>query len=59
MRVTVRHRGKPLRVDLAELVAGIEEEREHTENFLDRVKISLDHLAEDKRYYTKLRKAGL
>ena len=46
-------------IDQRQLDIGIEEEFEHTSDKELAMKIALDHLAEDPRYYTKLRKAGL
>jgi hypothetical protein len=43
-------------VDEDELLMGIEVEREHTKNKKIAKEIALDHLAEDSRYYTKLKK---
>ena len=42
-----------------ELKIGIEVEREHTDDLEVAKKIALDHLAEDSKYYTKLKKVGL
>ena len=53
----------PSQVDPKQLRAGIEVEREHTGPGKRAAKlacrIALDHLAEDRRYYTKLKKAKL
>lgn len=43
-------------VDPAELARGIEVELEHTKNRRLAKEIALDHLAEDPRYYTKLKR---
>lgn len=45
--------------DASELAAGIKEEMEHTNNLDYAKRIAKDHLMEDKKYYTKLFKAGL
>lgn len=42
-----------------QLRAGINVEREHGVSKKRACRIALDHLAEDRRYYTKLRRAGL
>ena len=44
---------------LGQLMAGTAEEMEHTTDRKVAVRIALDHLAEDRDYYTKLRGAGL
>jgi Protein of unknown function (DUF5661) len=41
---------------LAQLKIGIEIEKEHTSNLDVARKIALDHLFEDPKYYTKLKK---
>lgn len=46
-------------VNPTELAHGIAVEGEHTTCTTLAKKIALDHLAEDRRYYTKLSKAGL
>jgi hypothetical protein len=46
-------------IDKNELLKGVKVEMEHTTNLKIATKIALDHLAEDKHYYTKLLKAGL
>lgn len=46
-------------VDPYELQIGMRVEREHTPDLDKRIKIALDHLSEDPRYYTKLNMAGL
>lgn len=46
-------------VDPNELKAGIEDEKEHTQDERLAKKIALDHLKKDPKYYSKLRKAGL
>ena len=43
-------------VDPGELKRGIEVEKEHTESAEEAKQIALDHLAEDPKYYTKLKK---
>lgn len=47
------------KVNKKELKKGIRTEKEHTNNPRVSEKIARDHLAEDKKYYTKLKKAGL
>lgn len=49
----------PLDVDARQLEAGIGVELEHTRSRRLACEIALDHLAEDARYYTKLRRARL
>jgi hypothetical protein len=44
---------------LDELLTGAREEMEHTKDPLVAIKIALDHLKEDIRYYQKLGNAGL
>jgi RadC-like JAB domain-containing protein/uncharacterized protein DUF5661 len=56
--------GNELRVDwrdipFDEFRVGIEEEQEHTDDLRVAAQIALDHLREDPRYYTKLKRAGL
>jgi hypothetical protein len=46
-------------IDKAELKKGIEVEKEHTNDPRIALKIALDHLAEDPKYYTKLATLGL
>lgn len=46
-------------VDSDQLEIGIAVEMEHTDNKSVAEEIALDHLAEDKEYYTKLMKAEL
>jgi len=46
-------------VNAKELKMGIKVEMEHSPNKIIATKISLDHLAEDSEYYTKLAKAKL
>lgn len=48
-----------LDVDPRQLAAGIQVETEHTPSRRLACEIALDHLAEDVKYYTKLRKAKL
>jgi hypothetical protein len=43
----------------SELMAGAQEEMEHTDDPLVAVKIALDHLKELPDYYTRLKAAGL
>jgi hypothetical protein len=50
---------KNLDVDPEELKKGIETEKEHTDDSTKAEQIALDHLKEDPKYYTKLKKAGL
>lgn len=45
--------------DQNEMAIGMEEEKEHTDNLLIAHKITLDHLKEDPKYYTKLKEIGL
>jgi hypothetical protein len=49
----------PEDVDRRQLRMGIAVEKEHTTSKSRACAIALDHLAEDKYYYTKLRKAKL
>lgn len=49
----------PEEFDPAELKAGIEVEMEHTDDREEARRIAMDHLVEDPRYYTKLKKIGL
>ena len=42
-----------------ELDKGKETEKEHTSSTQKATKIAKDHLVEDPKYYTKLKKAGL
>ena len=46
-------------LDQSELAAGINVEMEHTKDKSIAKKIALDHLAEDPKYYTKLKSLGL
>lgn len=46
-------------VDPRQLRLGIKEELEHTTSRRQACGISMDHLAENKRYYTVLARAGL
>jgi hypothetical protein len=46
-------------INLKELLAGVDEEMEHTTNKVIALKITMDHLAKDPAYYTKLKAAGL
>ena len=46
-------------IDREELKKGIEVEKEHTDDPRIAMKIALDHLAEDPKYYTKLATLGL
>jgi len=46
-------------IDREELKKGIEVEKEHTDDLRIAMKIALDHLAEDPKYYTKLATLGL
>ena len=41
---------------LKQLVMGIKEEKEHTDDLIERAQIALDHLKEDKLYYSKIKK---
>jgi DNA repair protein RadC len=63
-RVMAKKIGNDLRVrwadvDLEQLRMGIEEEQEHTSDLHKAAQIALDHLREDRHYYTKLKGAGL
>ena len=49
------HNGK-CKQDLKELKRGIYVEKEHTSNPTIAKKIAMDHLKEDPKYYTKLKK---
>lgn len=49
----------PQDVDIKEFKKGLEVEQEHTTCEKIAMKITLDHLAEDPAYYSKLEKAGL
>jgi hypothetical protein len=42
-----------------ELTKGIETEKEHTDSEATAREIAMDHLVEDPKYYTKVKKAGL
>ena len=48
-----------MQVDPTELETGIEVEAEHTSDLDERRKIAMDHLKEDPKYYSKLKKAGI
>lgn len=50
---------RPRDVNVRELVLGLLTEHEHTRSSKLALEIALDHLAEDRRYYTKLLRAGL
>lgn len=55
-----RSRGRsPLDYDARQLAAGLRVEREHTTSDRVACEIAMDHLAEDRRYYTKLKRARL
>lgn len=45
--------------DTLEIKKGIKVEHEHTNSTIIALKIALDHLTEDRKYYTKLSKLGL
>jgi hypothetical protein len=47
------------RFDPRQLRMGVQVEREHTDDPDIAREIAMDHLVEDPRYYTKLRRAGL
>lgn len=49
----------PSEFDPAQLRAGIEVEREHTNDTAIAREIAMDHLVEDPHYYDKLEAAGL
>jgi len=51
--------GREIDYDRRELALGMEAEKEHTDNEVIARKIALDHLAEDPKYYSKLKRAGL
>lgn len=42
-----------------ELKMGLVVEGEHTSNYQRRLRVAKDHLNEDPKYYTKLKRAGL
>jgi len=44
---------------IKQLLKGMKEEKEHTNDIIKRAQIALDHLKEDIDYYIKLKKAGL
>ena len=46
-------------IDKKQLMIGILVEKEHTDNVKIALEIALDHLEEDKEYYTKLIKSGI
>ena len=46
-------------IDKNELINGLEIEGEHSKNALVKLLITLAHLREDPKYYTKLAEAGL
>ena len=50
--------GKPVVYDKKQLAMGIKEEMEHTRFPYLAKQIAKDHLKEDPRYYTKLKKLG-
>jgi hypothetical protein len=50
---------KPEDFDPKQLAMGIEVEMEHTGNRKLAKEIAMDHLSEDPKYYTKLKKAKL
>jgi hypothetical protein len=52
-------RTAPNSVDATQLKMGIRVEQEHTTSKRMACRIALDHLAEDKKYYSKLKKARL
>ena len=49
----------PWELDPRELDMGVEVEMEHTSDEEIALKIAMDHLAEDAKYYTKLKRAKL
>lgn len=49
----------PADVDQDELKAGLKVEMEHTRGRKVAERVALDHLAEDPKYYSKLKRAGL
>jgi len=42
-----------------QLKLGVEVEKEHTDDPIERIKIAIDHLKEDPEYYTKLKLLNL
>ena len=40
---------------LSQMKIGMEVEQEHTDDFITRLKIVIDHLREDQFYYTKMK----
>lgn len=46
-------------VDQNELIVGIAVEKEHSKNLNIRASIALDHLADNKKYYTLLIQSGI
>lgn len=48
-----------LNLYIKELSMGIKEELEHTSDLFESTKIAMDHLKEDKKYYSKLKSIGL
>ena len=54
-----KHSDTEAKVDGKELALGLRTELEHTNDKAIAKQIALDHLAEDPRYYSKLKKAGL
>lgn len=48
----------PKSIDQHELKIGIKHEMEHTKDASIAKEIALDHLAENPKYYTELKKAG-
>ena len=58
--IVAEEKTNPLdKYDREELKKGIEVEKEHTDNPKIALKIALDHLDEDPKYYTKLATLGL
>jgi hypothetical protein len=55
-RDLARKHGVPLAAILQQLAMGSRVEREHTDNAATAMKIAMDHVFEDPKYYTKLKK---
>jgi len=53
------HNIKKIEVLIPQLKLGIKTEMEHTDSKKQAKEIALDHLVEDPKYYTKLKKAKL
>jgi len=61
--MTVKDIAKKHKVDTsvikAQIKKGAQVEKEHTDDHKEAVRIAMDHLVEDPKYYAKLDKAGL